>query len=222
MHFSEIRSDLQDGGGPAAENGRAFVLAADDVAAGECALKTVSPGDGGNVDKCTRVTARAGRDHAHIDDTFDAVHGDQQLSLFKAHYAERCFLPIHIYEGTSGKPVAVSLREGKTPAGRNADHPQARDRTIRGQPKVRLLERGDSHYGRVGAMEWCDRTPFTLIAVLTRARGRAAAITGIELLDLRALAVWCCDAGRRRRFRFSGIVGRDSRRRWSLGSDRRC
>ena len=34
--FSEIRSDLQDGGGPAAENGRAFVLAADDVAAGEC------------------------------------------------------------------------------------------------------------------------------------------------------------------------------------------
>ena len=41
-----------------------------------------------------------------IDDTFDAVHGKQQLSLFNAHYDERCFLPIHIYEGTSGKPVA--------------------------------------------------------------------------------------------------------------------
>ena len=52
-----------------------------------------------------------------IDDTFDAVHGQQQLSLFNAHYDERCFLPIHIYEGTSGKPVAVILREGKTPAG---------------------------------------------------------------------------------------------------------
>ena len=52
-----------------------------------------------------------------IDDTFDAVHGHQQLSLFNAHYGERCFLPIHIYEGTSGKPVAVILREGKTPAG---------------------------------------------------------------------------------------------------------
>ena len=34
-----------------------------------------------------------------IDDTFDAVHGHQQLSLFNAHYDERCFLPIHIYEG---------------------------------------------------------------------------------------------------------------------------
>jgi len=36
-----------------------------------------------------------------IDDTFDAVHGTQQLSLFNAHYDERCFLPIHIYEGIS-------------------------------------------------------------------------------------------------------------------------
>jgi hypothetical protein len=52
-----------------------------------------------------------------IDDTFDAVHGRQQLSLFNAHYDERCFLPIHIYEGTSGKPVAIILRAGKTPGG---------------------------------------------------------------------------------------------------------
>ena len=48
-----------------------------------------------------------------IDDTFDAVHGQQQLSLFNAHYDERCFLPIHIYGGTTGKPVAMILREGK-------------------------------------------------------------------------------------------------------------
>jgi DDE family transposase len=52
-----------------------------------------------------------------IDDTLDRVHGHQQLSLFNAHYDERCFLPIHIYEAASGKPVAVILREGKTPGG---------------------------------------------------------------------------------------------------------
>jgi hypothetical protein len=45
-----------------------------------------------------------------IDDTFDAVHGGQQLRLFNAHYDSRCFLPIHIYEATTGKPVAVILR----------------------------------------------------------------------------------------------------------------
>jgi hypothetical protein len=94
-----------------------------------------------------------------IDDTFDAVHGHQQLSLFNAHYDERCFLPIHIYEGTSGKPVAVILREGKTPAGVEVrtilKHVIGR---IRGHwPKVRILVRGDSHYGRVEAMKWCER-----------------------------------------------------------------
>ena len=52
-----------------------------------------------------------------IDDTEDRVHGGQQLSLFHAHYDSRCFLPIYIYEATSGKPVAVILRPGKTPGG---------------------------------------------------------------------------------------------------------
>lgn len=93
-----------------------------------------------------------------IDDTFDAVHGHQQLSLFNAHYDERCFLPIHIYEGTSGKPVAVILRAGKTPAGVEVrtilKHVIGR---IRGHwPEVKILVRGDSHYGRVEAMEWCE------------------------------------------------------------------
>jgi hypothetical protein len=94
-----------------------------------------------------------------IDDTFDAVHGHQQLSLFNAHYDERCFLPIHIYEGTSGKPVAVILREGKTPAGVEVRTILKHViRRIRGHwPKVRVLVRGDSHYGRVEAMEWCEQ-----------------------------------------------------------------
>jgi hypothetical protein len=42
-----------------------------------------------------------------IDDTEDRVHGGQQLAFFHAHYGERCFLPIHIYEAITGKPVAV-------------------------------------------------------------------------------------------------------------------
>jgi Transposase DDE domain group 1 len=95
-----------------------------------------------------------------IDDTFDAVHGKQQLSLFNAHYDERCFLPIHIYEGTSGKPVAVILRNGKTPGGVEVrtilKHVVAR--IHRHWPKVHILVRGDSHYGRHEAMAWCEET----------------------------------------------------------------
>jgi hypothetical protein len=52
-----------------------------------------------------------------IDDTLDRVHGGRQLSLFHAHHDSRCFLPIHIYEATTGKPAAVILRPGKTPDG---------------------------------------------------------------------------------------------------------
>jgi hypothetical protein len=93
-----------------------------------------------------------------IDDTFDAVHGQQQLSLFNAHYDERCFLPIHIYEGGSGKPVAMILRQGKTPSGKEVrtilKHVVQRIRAH--WPKVDIRVRGDSHYGRDEAMEWCE------------------------------------------------------------------
>jgi len=95
-----------------------------------------------------------------IDDTCDTVHGHQQLSLFNAHYDERCFLPIHIYDAASGKPVAMILRGGKTPSGEEVrtvlKHVIKRIR--RHWPKVHILVRGDSHYGRDEAMEWCEET----------------------------------------------------------------
>src|SRR5947209_20028702 len=52
-----------------------------------------------------------------IDDTVDVVHRHQQLSFFNAHYDERCFLPIHVYDTATSRPVAVLLRPGKTPSG---------------------------------------------------------------------------------------------------------
>jgi hypothetical protein len=95
-----------------------------------------------------------------IDDTCDTVHGHQQLSLFNAHYDERCFLPIHIYEATSGKPVAMILREGATPSGEEVRTvlKHVIKRVRKHWPNVKILVRGDSHYGRDEAMEWCEET----------------------------------------------------------------
>jgi len=93
-----------------------------------------------------------------IDDTVDAVHGGQQLSFWNAHHDCRCFLPIHVYHVESGRPVAMILREGKTPGGEEV-------RTVikhltrhirRHFPKTRITWRGDSHYGRPEAMQWCE------------------------------------------------------------------
>ena len=94
-----------------------------------------------------------------IDDTEDRVHGGQQLALFHAHYDSRCFLPIHIYEATTGKPVAVILRPGKTPDGAEVALVLRHVvKAIRARwPRVDILVRGDSHYARPEAMTWCER-----------------------------------------------------------------
>jgi hypothetical protein len=94
-----------------------------------------------------------------IDDTCDPAHGNQELALFHAHYDERCFLPIHVYEATSGKPVAMILRPGKTPDGTEVTLVLRHViRAIRKRwPRVDILVRGDSHYGRPEAMSWCER-----------------------------------------------------------------
>jgi Transposase DDE domain group 1 len=93
-----------------------------------------------------------------IDDTEDRVHGQQQLALFNAHYDSRCFLPIHIYEAITGKPVAVILRPGKTPGGAEvACVLRHVVKAIRAHwPRVDIVVRGDSHYGRPEAMTWCE------------------------------------------------------------------
>jgi hypothetical protein len=93
-----------------------------------------------------------------IDDTVNVVHGAQQLSLFNTHHGERCFLPIHVYDTATARPVAVLLRSGKTPSGREVrGHIRRIVRRIRSHwPHTRLTIRGDSHYGRHEAMAWCE------------------------------------------------------------------
>jgi len=93
-----------------------------------------------------------------IDDTLDVVHGHQQLSMFNAHYDERCFLPIHIYDTATSRPVAVLLRPGKTPSGWEIrGHLRRLLRAIREHwPHTHITIRGDSHYARPEVMEWCD------------------------------------------------------------------
>ena len=93
-----------------------------------------------------------------IDDTFCAAHGGQQLAFWNAHHDERGFASLHIYHVASGTPVAAILRPART-------HKGSEVRTVirhltkrlrRHWPKTRIVWRGDSHYGRVEAMEWAE------------------------------------------------------------------
>ena len=93
-----------------------------------------------------------------IDDTFCAAHGGQQLAFWNAHHDERGFASMHIYHVASGTPVAAILRPARTPKGSEVctviKHVTRRLR--RHWPKTRLVWRGDSHYGRVEAMDWAE------------------------------------------------------------------
>ncbi|KAJ8139356.1 hypothetical protein OY671_007432 [Metschnikowia pulcherrima] len=93
-----------------------------------------------------------------IDDTCDVVHGYQQLSFWNGHHGERCFSSIHVYDTASGRPVAMSLRTGKTPSGAEAaGHIRRSVRHIRRHwPDTHLTIRGDGHYGRPEVMAFCE------------------------------------------------------------------
>ena len=113
-----------------------------------------------------------------IDDTCDVAHGHQQLSLFNAHYDERCFLPIHVYDTATGRPVAIILRPGKTPSGKEVrGHLRRIVRRIRAHwPSTRITIRGDGHYGRREVMDWCEDNGLDYVFGLSGNRILAAAV----------------------------------------------
>ena len=126
-----------------------------------------------------------------IDDTLDVVHGHQQLSLFNAHYDERCFLPIHIYDTATSRPVAVILRPGKTPSGKEvAAHLRRLLRRIRRHwPNTRITIRGDSHYGRPEVMDFCEKNTIDFVFGLAgnTVLDRAVDIAADDIRTRRAL-----------------------------------
>ena len=103
-----------------------------------------------------------------IDDTVDVVHGHQQLSFFNAHYDERCFLPIHIYDTSTARPVAVLLRPGKTPSGKELrGHLRRLVQRIRKHwPQTHITIRGDGHYRSDNTARIWDAATAKEIAVL--------------------------------------------------------
>jgi Transposase DDE domain group 1 len=94
-----------------------------------------------------------------IDDTADSVHGHQQFSLFNAFHDARCFMPVHVYDAASDHCLLSILRPGKTPDGTEVRaHLRRLVRQIRLHwPNTVITIRGDSHYGRWEAMEWCEQ-----------------------------------------------------------------
>lgn len=104
-----------------------------------------------------------------IDDTPDPTHGSQQLSFFNAYHGSYCFMPIHIYEGKTGKLITTILRTGKVPSGKEIVMILKRvvEKIRKAWPEVGIIIRGDSHYGRPEVFDFCDTFDLFFVLGLT-------------------------------------------------------
>jgi hypothetical protein len=91
-----------------------------------------------------------------IDDTFDAVHGGQQLRLFNAHYNEYGFQPIVVFDA-GGRMIAAVLRPACRPDGRQIVKWLRRliAALRENWPRVEIMLRADSHYCTPEVLRFC-------------------------------------------------------------------
>ena len=104
-----------------------------------------------------------------IDDTFDTVHGHQQLRLFNSYYDEYGFQPIVVFDG-DGRLVGALLRPARRPKGaESAAHLRRLIREIRKHwTKTKILLRADSHYCTPEVLDLCDQLGLSYVLGLSR------------------------------------------------------
>ena len=118
-----------------------------------------------------------------IDDTDDATHGSQQLSLFHAYYDEYCYLPVHLYEAETGKLITTILRPGRRIRGREAAAILRRvlDHILMAWPQVQITLRGDAHFSTPEVHDLCDE--YGLAFILGQAVNQKLKALGAPLME---------------------------------------
>jgi len=116
-----------------------------------------------------------------IDDTFDAVHGHQQLRLFNAFHDDYGFQPILVFDG-EGRLITAMLRPARRPDGREVRAFLRRlVRRLRANwPRVEILVRGDSHYACPEAMDFCEANRVDYIFGLASTTTLRRHVAGLE------------------------------------------
>jgi hypothetical protein len=95
-----------------------------------------------------------------FDDTEDKVHGNQQLNLFNSYYGNHCFMPLHVYEGLSGKLITTILKPGKRSDGKQMLSIVKRLVVCLHAewPETLIIFRGDSHFAYPEVMNYIEAT----------------------------------------------------------------
>ena len=118
-----------------------------------------------------------------IDDTEDITHGAQQLTLFNAYHKDYCYMPLHLYEGHSGRLITAILRRGRRIKGAEAATILRRvfAAILKAWPKVRITLRGDAHFSTPQVHEVCEE--YRVSFILGQAANAKLNELGAPLMD---------------------------------------
>ncbi|MCH8960601.1 MAG: IS1380 family transposase, partial [Bacteroidetes bacterium] len=93
-----------------------------------------------------------------FDDTADKTYGAQQITLFNGYIKDWCYMPLHVYEGLSGKLITTMLKSGKRSTAKQIlsvlKRLVCRFREV--WPHTLIIFRGDSHFAAPEIMRWID------------------------------------------------------------------
>ena len=96
------------------------------------------------------------------DDTNFNTHGTQEGGLFNDYYDEKCYMPLLIFEGISGKMILPLLRYGRRNKTTNITAILIRliERMRQHWKNTQFLIRGDSHFCCPSFMDWSHDKPY--------------------------------------------------------------
>jgi len=95
-----------------------------------------------------------------VDDTEDRVHGQQEQARYDGYDGGYCFMPLHLYEGLSGRLITTILKAKRfTGAQMLAVLKRLVKHLRRAWPETLLIFRGDSHFAYPEVMQWIEEQP---------------------------------------------------------------
>jgi Transposase DDE domain group 1 len=95
-----------------------------------------------------------------VDDTEDPVHGEQEQARYDGYYGGYCFMPLHLYEGLSGRLITTILKAKRFTGTQMLAVLQRLVKHLRhAWPDTLVIFRGDSHFAYPEVMQWIDEQP---------------------------------------------------------------
>jgi hypothetical protein len=92
-----------------------------------------------------------------FDDTEDPAHGEQEHIRYDGYYGGSCFLPLHVYEGLSGRLITTIFKAKRFSGAQMLSVLKRLVKHLRqAWPDTLIVLRGDSHFASPEVMQWIE------------------------------------------------------------------